>query len=611
MAPRKNTKSDSTPAPVASEVAKVNTSRKNTKSASNPAPVAASKVAKVPAGRKNTKSATTPAPVAASKTAKVPAGRKKTKSATTPAPVDDSKTTTVYAGRKTRAMIAAEEKVAEEKAAEEKAAEAEEQAAEEKATEEKATEENAATQTGNAALKADVAATDMSNIVKPAATKAKTIKTVKPAVTEAKTVESTKTTQPVKGTTLKSASSALKALRAASKTHQAATEDATAEVATSTLEQPAAIMKPVTVTPTVAEPIITETHQAATEASTAEVATSTLKQPAAIMKPATVTPAVADPIITKSPRKTMSVAQAAELMKVFRWSKPSAEMPNGEALVAPVFEEPALMDSALAVPPVEDVIEITPVRTVHRPQAEDDKDLEAWIKAEQKKGPLWGTQLDAVGPEAMARDFQRMGFRGMKRQELLAMKEPILVDGLTQRVSATTVVGAVPGTGPGKPKPAKRAPKHRDLVIFEDKGTSISLPPYTFAQLQLLTYITRMGSIRSSQGVPYQETRRAASLHNPMGDFRPWQRSRSSEEHEVGVRHIARHASEPPPLHRRLHNVRPQGRRLEAHPEPPQGGRARPACALNSSSPRSWRQAQRNPCRRTTTRSHRPGGQKT
>jgi hypothetical protein len=307
----------------------------------------------------------------------------------------------------------------------------------------------------------------------------------------------------------------------------------------------------------------------------------------------------------------MSVAQAAELMKVFRWSKPSAEMPNGEALVAPVFEEPALMDSALAVPPVEDVIEITPVRTVHRPQAEDDKDLEAWIKAEQKKGPLWGTQLDAVGPEAMARDFQRMGFRGMKRQELLAMKEPILVDGLTQRVSATTVVGAVPGTGPGKPKPAKRAPKHRDLVIFEDKGTSISLPPYTFAQLQLLTYITRMGSIRSSQGVPYQETRRAASLHNPMGDFRPWQRSRSSEEHEVGVRHIARHASEPPPLHRRLHNVRPQGRRLEAHPEPPQGGRARPACALNSSSPRSWRQAQRNPCRRTTTRSHRPGGQKT
>jgi hypothetical protein len=577
MAPRKNTKSDSTPAPVASEVAKVNTSRKNTKSASNPAPVAASKVAKVPAGRKNTKSATTPAPVAASKTAKVPAGRKKTKSATTPAPVDDSKTTTVYAGRKTRAMIAAEEKVAEEKAAEEKAAEAEEkaaeaeeQAAEEKATEEKATEENAATQTGNAALKADVAATDMSNIVKPAATKAKTIKTVKPAVTEAKTVESTKTTQPVKGTTLKSASSALKALRAASKTHQAATEDATAEVATSTLEQPAAIMKP-----------------------------------------ATATPAVADPIITKSPRKTMSVAQAAELMKVFRWSKPSAEMPNGEALVAPVFEEPALMESALAVPPVEDAIEITPVRTVHRPQAEDDKDLEAWIKAEQKKGPLWGTQLEAVGPETMARDFQRMGFRGLKRQELLAMKEPILVDGLTQRVSATTVVGAVPGTGSEKPKPAKRAPKHQDLVIFEDKGTSISLPPHTSIRLHLLTYITRLGSIRSYQGVPYRETRRAASLHNPMGHFRPWQCSRSSEEHEVPIRHIARHASESPQLHRRLHKIRPQGRRLEAHPEPPQGGRARPARTIISPSPRSWRQAQRDPCRRTTSRSHRPGGQKT
>lgn len=531
MAPRKNTKSESTPAPVASEVAKINTSRKNTKSASNPAPVAASKVAKVPAGRKNTKYATTPAPT------------------------DDSKTTTVYAGRKTRAMIAAEEKLAEEKAAE-----AEEQAAEEKA----------ATQTGNAAVKADVAANDTSTTVKPAVTKAKTIRTVKPAVTEAKTVEPTQTTQPVKGTTLKSASSALKALRAASKTHQAATEDATAEVATSTLEQPAAIMKP-----------------------------------------ATATPAVADPIITKSPRKTMSVAQAAELMKVFRWSKPSAEMPNGEALVAPVFEEPALMESALAVPPVEDAIEITPVRTVHRPQAEDDKDLEAWIKAEQKKGPLWGTQLEAVGPETMARDFQRMGFRGLKRQELLAMKEPILVDGLTQRVSATTVVGAVPGTGSEKSKPAKRAPKYQDLVIFEDKGTSISLPPHTSIRLHLLTYITRLGSIRSSQGVPYRETRRAASLHNPMGHFRPWQCSRSSEEHEVPIRHIARHASESPQLHRRLHKIRPQGRRLEAHPEPPQGGRARPARTIISPSPRSWRQAQRDPCRRTTSRSQRPGGQKT
>jgi hypothetical protein len=51
--------------------------RKNTKSASTPAPVAASNIAKAPTGRKNTtKSASTPAPVAASKEIKVPAGRK-------------------------------------------------------------------------------------------------------------------------------------------------------------------------------------------------------------------------------------------------------------------------------------------------------------------------------------------------------------------------------------------------------------------------------------------------------------------------------------------------------------------------------------------------------
>jgi hypothetical protein len=401
MAPRKNTKSDSTPAPVASEVTTVNTGRKNTKSASNPAPVAASKVAKVPAGRKNTKSATTPAPV------------------------DDSKATTVYAGRKTRAMIAAEEKAAEEKAA---------------------------TETGNAAVKANVAANDTSNTVKPAVTKAKIIKTVKPVITEAKTVEPIQTAQPVKGTTLKSATSALRALRAATKTHQAATED-----------------------------------------PTAEVATSTLKHPAAIMKPATVTPAVADPIIAKTTRKTMSVAQAAEFMRVFRCSN-SAEMPIGQALVTPIVEQP-----------VEDIEEITPVRTVHPPQADEDKDLLQWLKVHKNKGAPWGTQLEAVGPETMARDFQRMGFRGKKRQELLDMKEPILVDGLMQRVAARTDVGAVgtvPGTGPEPPKQAKRAPKYQELVIFEDKGTLISLPPYTFTRSYLLTHLNRLVSIRSSQGVP-------------------------------------------------------------------------------------------------------------
>lgn len=458
--------------------------RKITKSASTPAPVAASKVAKVTAGRKNTKSTPNPAPVAALETAKVPAARKNTKSATTPAPVADSDTTKVYAGRKTRAMIA---------------------------------QEKAAAEIGTAAVNATVAPV-------------KAVKTVKPAVTKAKSVEPAVTKAAVKGTTLKSAASALKALKAASKTHQAEIEDATAEVTTNTLKQPAAIVKPATVTPAVADPLTTKP-------------TSTLKQPAAITKPSTVTPAVADPVRTKPTSKTMSVAQAAEFMRVFRCSKPSAESPVGKALVTPIVEEPVVEEPvvtepvveepAVAVPPTEDVEDTTPVRTVHPPQTDVDKDLIAWLLAHKKKGAPWGTQCVAVGPKSMARDFQRMGFRKNKREELLAMKEPVLIDGLTQRPSDKRfIVGCVPGTGPEPPKPAKRAHKYQPLIIFEDKGASISLPPHTFTRLHLLTYITRLGAIRSSRGLPYQGSRRASSLHHQMDHFRPWQRSRLSDEHE-------------------------------------------------------------------------------
>jgi hypothetical protein len=117
--------------------------------------------------------------------------------------------------------------------------------------------------------------------------------------------------------------------------------------------------------------------------------------------------------------------------------------------------------------------------------------------------------------------------------------------------------------------------------------------------MHLLTYITRLGSIRSSQGLPYQGSRRAALLHHQMGHFRPWQRSHPSDEHEneLAVHHIASHASKPPQLHRRLYNVRSQDRRLEAHPEPQQEDLGSPA-RLHPSSPRPWRQAQRHPCGR-------------
>jgi hypothetical protein len=585
--------------------------RKNTKSASTPAPVAASKVAKVPAGRKNTKSTSNPAAVAASETAKVPAARKNTKSATTPAPVADSDTTKVYAGRKTRAMIAAEEKAAAETGtatvsatvAPVKAVKPVKPAATKAKTAETGTAAVNATvapvkavKTVKPAVNATVAPTKAVKTVKPAvnATVAptKAVKTEKPAVTKAKSVEPAVTKAAVKGTTLKSAASALKALKAASKTHQAETEDPIPEVATSTLKQLAATTKPSTVTPA-ADPVSTKP-------------TSTLKQPTAITEHATVTPAVADPVRTKPTSKTMSMTQAAEFMRVFRCSKPSAESPVGKALVTPVVTEPVVEEPAVAVPPTEDVEDTTPVETVHPPQADVDKDLLAWLLAHKKKGAPWGTQCVAVGPESMARDFQRMGFRKNKREELLAMKEPVLVDGLTQRpADERFIVGCVPGTGPEPPKPAKMAPKYQQLVIFEDKGASISLPPHTSTRLHLLTYITRLGSIRSSQGLPYQGSRRAALLHHQMGHFRPWQRSHPSDEHEneLAVHHIASHASEPPQLHRRLHNVRSQDRWLEAHPEPQQEGLGSPA-RLQTSSPRPWRQAQRHPCRRpsgTTT----------
>jgi hypothetical protein len=242
------------------------------------------------------------------------------------------------------------------------------------------------------------------------------------------------------------------------------------------LKQLTATTKPSTVTPA-ADPVSTKP-------------TSILKQPTAITEPATVTPAVADPVRTKPTSKTMSMTQAAEFMRVFRCSKPSAESPVGKALVTPVVEEPVVEEPvvtepvveepAVAVPPTEDVEDTTPVKIVHPPQADVDKDLLAWLLAHKKKGAPWGTQCVAVGPESMARDFQRMGFRKNKREELLAMKEPVLVDGLTQRpADKMFIVGCVPGTGPEPPKPAKRAPKYQQLVIFEDKGASISLPPHT------------------------------------------------------------------------------------------------------------------------------------
>jgi hypothetical protein len=539
--------------------------RKNTKSASTPAPVAASKTAKVPAGRKNTKPASTSAPVAASKTAKIPATRKNIKSASTPAPVADSETAKVYSGRKTRAMIAAEEK--------------------------------AAAEAGNTAVDANIAATQSVKTVKPAATKPAAIKTetagpakpaqpVKAAIIKAKTVEPVKLAQPVKANTLKSASNALKALKGAAKTNQDGTNLTTGASTT----KPAAT-KPTTVTP------------GATKDTIAKPATTTATR-------ATATTATK----ARTPQATMSMAQAAELIKLFRCFQPSAKT---SAVNAHVSKKHGVKKHGVKKPVVKEPVDpaMIPVYSGQPPQAVVDAELTKWLTADKKKPTPWGTQVEPICPENMANDFEAMGFSSDKVKELVVMKEPVKVDGLAQMVNLKTGAGSfVPGTGPEPPKRVRRAAKYHDLILFEDKGESPPIPLHIFTRLHLLTYVTRLGSIRSSQAVPCR-ARRAALLYQQMGHVRAWQCSRPRHEHEDQVNPLASHARGPPQPGRRLHTLRPKDRRLDPHQEPQQEGLVQHACrrAPSPSSSRSWRQAQRRPCHRlrgTTTRTQRPGGQK-
>jgi hypothetical protein len=382
--------------------------RKNTKSASTPAPVAAPKTAKVPATRKNTKSASTPAPVADSKTAKVPAGRKNTKSTSTPAPVADSETAKVYTGRKTRAMIAAEEK--------------------------------AAAEAGNTAVDANIAATQ-------------TVKPVKPTATKAKTVEPVKLAQPVKGNTLKSASNALKALKSAAKTHQNDTNVTTGQVSASTTQP--AVKKPATITPGVTKDIIT--------------------------KPATTNEDQVTATTANIPRATMSMAQAAEFFRQFRCFNSSTQTPAAKAHVSKKSKKRVVKEPVVKEPV--DPANI-PVYSIQSPQAVVDAELTKWLVADKKKPTPWGTQVEPVGPENMANDFEAMGFSSDKVKELVVMKEPVKVDGLAQMVHLKTGAGSfVPGTGPEPPKRVRRAAKYHDLILFEDKGESPPIPLHILTRL--------------------------------------------------------------------------------------------------------------------------------
>ena len=226
-----------------------------------------------------------------------------------------------------------------------------------------------------------------------------------------------------------------------------------------------------------------------------------------------------------------------------------------------------------------------------RSQREIDAGLTKFQAQQAKKAHLWGTQVKPVRPEDMASDFEAMGFGPEKVKELVAMKEPVQVDGLTQRCTKDGL--CVPGTGPELPKRVRKPRgqgKYQNLVVFEDKGMTSSLPPHSFNCLHMLIYINRLGSVRPPQAIPNQ-ARRPAPFHHQMGQIRAWQRPNHRHEHEIPVSQVPGHTKEPQQQESQLHRHRPKDRGLGAHPKPQQeGGRARHR-TCRCSSPRPWRQA--------------------
>lgn len=112
-----------------------------------------------------------------------------------------------------------------------------------------------------------------------------------------------------------------------------------------------------------------------------------------------------------------------------------------------------------------------------KPQREINAELTKFQAQQARKPHLWDTQVAPVRPDDMASDFEAMGFGADKVKELVAMKEPVKVDGLAQR----SVGGGlcVPFTGPEPPKRVRKPRgqgKYENLVVFEDRGKSLLLP---------------------------------------------------------------------------------------------------------------------------------------
>ena len=121
-----------------------------------------------------------------------------------------------------------------------------------------------------------------------------------------------------------------------------------------------------------------------------------------------------------------------------------------------------------------------------------DQELEKYLKAQKLKPFHWGTQVEPLSNETMSKDFAEIGYSPDTIKALLKQKEPVKVDGLTQRPSAgfgKHVAGT--GVSPTKPKkkPSTRGmPKYEALVLFAGQGTFPTSPSSIFWQ-ELLTDI--------------------------------------------------------------------------------------------------------------------------
>jgi hypothetical protein len=93
-----------------------------------------------------------------------------------------------------------------------------------------------------------------------------------------------------------------------------------------------------------------------------------------------------------------------------------------------------------------------------RKQATIDSELEKRLEAEKLKPFHWATQVDTVPKESMQNDFVAMGYSTAAASDLIKLREPVRVDGCSQRPCAG-FGKHVAGTGANPQKKKKAASK--------------------------------------------------------------------------------------------------------------------------------------------------------